>query len=120
MSGTKSKTIFRRSKVGFEASDPSGWNDLAIIKAYDSAIATDLIMDDFEDDSPKVGDVVWKRNQGVIEKQSSESAAKATGASKKAKKRKRKNGEVTDKLNKFSFLRILVQLFAKVLNYSTS
>jgi len=88
MSVTKSKVVFRRSKIGFEASDPTGWNDLAIIKAYDSAVATDLKMDDVEADSPKVGDVVWKRTSGIEEKKPNESAA----APKKAKKRKRKNG----------------------------
>ena len=90
MSVSKSKAVvFHRSKSGFEASDPTGWNDLAIIKAYDAAVAPDLKMEDFEDDNPKVGDVVWKRTPGVEVKKSSDSTTQSKNAAKKARKRKR-------------------------------
>ena len=101
MSAGKSKTVvFHRSKIGFEATDPVGWNDLAIIKAYDTAVATDLKMDDF-DDNPKVGDVVWKRTSGVEVKVTNDTTsqsksaptAKSKAAAKRARKRKRALGK---------------------------
>ena len=95
MTESKSKLVFRRSKVGFEANDPAGWDDLAIIKAYDSAVSnTDNIIMEENDDVSEIGEVVWKRNPGVevknnIEKNDAKPAAKSKNAARKARKRKK-------------------------------
>ena len=69
MSESKSKVIFRRSNAGFEANDPEGWNDTAILSFYDKATAPNLMEKIEEHPDPTPENVV------------------------KAKKRKRKTGE---------------------------
>ena len=80
------KVVFRRTKSGFEENDPAAWNDLAVIKAYDTAVRTKQNdMDEPEDDvSKSTGEVVWKRKVGV------EVAVPNNPPVKKNKKRKRK------------------------------